>query len=171
MSWACLSLGSNLGDSRSYLQQAISAITKESSCQLLAKSSLYRTAAWGKTDQPDFLNAAVLLETSLEPLALLAFCQQLEKEAERLRLEHWGPRTLDVDIIAIEGCTRNEQPLLLPHPYYRERLFVLRPLLEILGDSPLAPGEPGLAALEEACILRDPEQNRLIEVLAGPEEW
>ena len=171
MSRAYLSLGSNLGDSRGYLRAAAEAFRQDSRCNLLAQSSLYRTAPWGKTDQPDFLNAALILETDLEPLALLSFCQSLEQQAGRQRLEHWGTRTLDVDIIGIAGLTRAEQPLILPHPYYKERLFVLRPLLEIAGNISVGPGEPGLAELEQLCRAKDSSQEENFTIICGSDEW
>ncbi|MDO4732829.1 MAG: 2-amino-4-hydroxy-6-hydroxymethyldihydropteridine diphosphokinase, partial [Bacillota bacterium] len=171
MARAYLSLGSNLGDSRAYLQQAVAAMEENADFLLLAKSSLYRSSPWGKKGQADFLNAAVIVESPLAPLELLAFCQNLEEQAGRQRLEHWGSRTLDVDIIAIEGVCSTEQPLLLPHPYYQERLFVLAPLFEIAGDLALAPGFPGLAALLESCRAKDKKEEQRIEVIAGPNAW
>ncbi len=171
MTRAYLSLGSNLGDSRAYLRRAVWLLAARTDCQVLACSSLYRTPPWGKTDQPDFFNAALMVETHLAPLSLLTVCQSLERTANRERLVHWGPRTLDVDIVAIEGVRRAEQPLLLPHPYYRERLFVLLPLLEILGDRALDPEDPTLARLADQCRASDPVGSREIENIAPPQEW
>lgn len=168
MTVAYLSFGGNLGDPQTCFRTAAQTLADTEDCLILAKSSLYRTPPWGKTDQPDFLNAALVLDTYLSPLALLSLCQRLELAAGRQRKERWGARTLDVDIIAMEGIVRQDQPLVLPHPYYRKRLFVLIPLLEIVGDIALAPGEPSLSILKQYCEAEMPEKFYRI---AGPESW
>ena len=104
-------------------------------------SSLYRTPPWGKTDQPDFINAAAEIRTSLEPRALLALCLDAEHELKRVRQERWGPRIVDIDILAFGDRVIREAGLEIPHPRILERAFVLVPLaeiapeLEILGSS------------------------------------
>jgi 2-amino-4-hydroxy-6-hydroxymethyldihydropteridine diphosphokinase len=92
------------------------------------------TPPWGKTDQAEFHNAAVLIETTLEPLELLDFCLATEAEIGRVRLEKWGPRAIDIDVIAYDDLVLETERLTLPHPYAHERDFVLDPVREIAPD-------------------------------------
>ena len=124
---AVLSSGSNMGDARAHLR----AVVDEFADETVAASSIYATAPWGKTDQPDFLNQSLLVEVDQTPHELLDRCQRLENEAERVRVERWGPRTLDVDIVWIEGYTSDDPVLTVPHPRAHLRQFVLEPWLEI----------------------------------------
>jgi 2-amino-4-hydroxy-6-hydroxymethyldihydropteridine diphosphokinase len=101
---------------------------------VIARSSVIETPPWGKTDQPAFLNMAVALETSLSPEDLLRQIQAIERALGRQRIEHWGPRTLDLDILCYEGESRDTPALRLPHPFLTERRFVLEPLAEIAPD-------------------------------------
>ena len=94
-----LSLGSNMGDRQGYLQKAVKALNDLPETEVKAVSSYYETAAWGLTDQADFLNLALALETKLPAETLLRSCQQIEKDLDRVRHEHWGPRTVDIDIL------------------------------------------------------------------------
>jgi 2-amino-4-hydroxy-6-hydroxymethyldihydropteridine diphosphokinase len=94
-------------------------------------SSVYRTPPWGKLDQPAFLNMAVLVETTLTAHALLALCLDIEQGMGRRRIERWGPRTLDIDVLTYGDATIDEPDLSLPHPRIAERAFVLTPLAEI----------------------------------------
>ena len=126
-----LSLGANLGAQGETLREAIRRLSVLPRTQLVAVSSFYRTAPWGKKDQPDFLNAACSLRTSLEPMELLHACQEIEQQLGRVRHERWGPRTIDIDILYIEGVERHTPALTLPHPYMTERAFVLVPMAEI----------------------------------------
>ncbi len=126
-----LSLGSNLGDRANYLKQAVAALVSLEETKLMQVSQMYETPPWGKTDQPDFLNLALSLETNLSPERLLQEIAVIENTLGRQRMEHWGPRTIDIDILVYEGETRNTQKLSLPHPNMHERLFVLEPLSEI----------------------------------------
>lgn len=130
---AVLSAGSNMGDARAHLR----AVVDEFAGELVAASSIYATAPWGKTDQPDFLNQSLLVEVDQTPLELLQRCQRLENDAQRVREERWGPRTLDVDIIWIEGYTSDDPVLTVPHPRAHLRRFVLQPWLEIDPDGQL----------------------------------
>ena len=129
----CLMLGSNLGDRAALLaaarQQLVAAIGPA-----VATSSLYETAAWGREDQPAYLNQALALETNLTPLALLAQCQVVEKGADRERLERWGSRTLDVDILLYGEAQIDLPTLTVPHPRLAERRFALLPLIEIAAE-------------------------------------
>ena len=128
---AYLSLGANLGNREEMLREAVRRLAAADGVKTLAVSSLYETEPWGKKDQSSFLNIAVSLQTTLSPEELLALTQAVETELGRVRHERWGPRTIDVDILHIEGAERNSPTLTLPHPYMTERAFVLVPLAEI----------------------------------------
>jgi 2-amino-4-hydroxy-6-hydroxymethyldihydropteridine diphosphokinase len=131
---AVLSLGSNIGDKTAYLQEAIAAVSAHSNITLMRTSSLYRTAPWGKTDQDWFINACVLIETSLNADDLLNACQHIEQSMGRLRDEKWGPRVIDIDIITYGEESHNTPHLSIPHKHVLERAFVLVPLFEICPD-------------------------------------
>lgn len=131
---AYLSLGANLGNREETLREAVRRLAAADGVKTLAVSSLYETEPWGKKDQPSFLNIAVSLQMTLSPEELLALTQAVETELGRVRHERWGPRTIDVDILHVEGVERNSPTLTLPHPYMTERAFVLVPLAEITPD-------------------------------------
>ncbi|WJY68807.1 2-amino-4-hydroxy-6-hydroxymethyldihydropteridine diphosphokinase [Corynebacterium auris] len=124
---AVLSVGSNMEDSRAHL----AAVVRDFAPYLVAASSLYATAPWGGVEQPDFLNQTLLIDAPLTPHQLLHRCQELERAAHRVRDVRWGPRTLDVDIVDIEGYTSADPELTVPHPRAAERAFVLVPWLEV----------------------------------------
>ncbi len=126
-----LSLGSNIGDKKAYLLSAIERLEQLDKTVVKSVSSFYETAAWGKTDQDDFLNICCELETDLAPQELLLACQKIEKDLKRVRHEHWGPRTIDIDILLYGDETIATENLNVPHPYMTERAFVLVPLEEI----------------------------------------
>ena len=128
---AALSFGGNVGDVTASFRHALARLGASAGVAIEARSSVWRTKAWGKTDQPDFLNMAVLLRTSLGPQELLALCLTIEKERGRERRERWGPRTLDLDILFYGDIVLREKDLTLPHPRLAERAFVLAPLAEI----------------------------------------
>ena len=130
---AVISAGSNMEDSRAHL----ASVRAHFADVLVAASSLYATAPWGKTDQPDFLNQSLLIDAPLSPSQLLTECQALEAAANRVRIERWGPRTLDVDIVDIEGFTSDDPVLTVPHPRAHLRAFVLAPWLELDPDAML----------------------------------
>lgn len=130
---AVISAGSNMEDSRAHL----ASVRAHFADVLVAASSLYATAPWGKTDQPDFLNQSLLIDAPLSPSQLLHQCQALEAAANRVRTERWGPRTLDVDIVDIEGYTSDDPVLTVPHPRAHLRAFVLAPWLELDPDATL----------------------------------
>ena len=130
MTRALLALGSNLGDRVGYLRAAISSLP-----DLVACSPVYETdPVGGPEGQGPYLNMVVRLETEVAPRPLLEMCHRLEREAGRERRERWGPRTLDVDIIWIDGVTLDEPDLVVPHPRMRERPFVLAPLADVAPD-------------------------------------
>ncbi len=134
-SW-CVGLGSNLGDSLLTLRAATARLA--SLGEVTAASRLYESDPIGYTDQPAFLNAVVVLDTTLAPLALLDRLQAIEAGFKRRRGVRWGPRTLDLDLIACEGMRLDSDRLTVPHPRAHEREFVLRPLAELVPDLPLA---------------------------------
>lgn len=129
-----LGLGSNLGDRQASLLGAIGALARTEGIWLSAVSSLWNSAAWGLTDQPDFLNACILVRTELAPMALLDTCRSIESMCGRVRDVRWGPRTLDIDILFYGAEQIETETLTLPHPRMLERNFVLAPLAEIAPD-------------------------------------
>ncbi len=127
---AFLSLGSNLGDSRRYLLDAVQTLGDS----VEAVSDVYETDPMGGPEQGAFLNIVVELDTDLAPRELLAVCHRLETGADRVRQERWGPRTLDVDIVWVDGVTVDEPDLQIPHPRMHVRRFVLAPLEELAPE-------------------------------------
>ncbi|GLZ40350.1 2-amino-4-hydroxy-6-hydroxymethyldihydropteridine diphosphokinase [Actinokineospora sp. NBRC 105648] len=143
MSRAVLSIGSNLGDRLANLRVAVDGLADV----LVAVSPVYETAAWGVTDQPDFLNAVLVVEDEgTDAWGWLRRGQALEERAGRVRLEHWGPRTLDVDVVTVDGVRSDDPELLLPHPGTHERATVLVPWLDI-DPAAEVPGRGPAAAL------------------------
>jgi 2-amino-4-hydroxy-6-hydroxymethyldihydropteridine diphosphokinase len=136
---AVLGLGSNLGERLGNLQRAVDLLGSEEGIRVTASSSVWETDPVGPS-QPDFLNSVVSIETTLSPLGLLEACQRAEAALSRVRAEHWGPRTLDVDIILIDDLVLDEPSLTVPHPLLLERAFVLVPLLELDPDAKLPDG-------------------------------
>lgn len=131
---AALSLGGNVGDVAAAFGYALDRLSAQSGVRLMSQSSVWRTRAWGKTDQPDFLNMAALVRTRLSPHELLALCLSIEKERGRERGERWGPRTLDIDVLTYGDAIINEPGLAIPHPRLHERAFVLAPLAQIAPE-------------------------------------
>jgi len=127
-----LGLGSNLGDRTGYLRGAARQLQRHA--QITAVSALYETAAVGPA-QPDYLNAALRLRTSLEPMPLLELLLGIERDAGRVRVERWGPRTLDLDLLFIVGRTVYQPGLVVPHRELTQRAFALLPLLDVLPDA------------------------------------
>lgn len=138
---AYIGLGSNLDNPRAQIEQAFTALANISNTNLLTCSPLYRSSAVGPGDQPDYINAAAALETSLTPLALLDALQAIEQHHRRVRIEHWGPRTLDLDILLLDQQTIDSERLRVPHPYLTQRNFVLYPLVDIAPDLVLPDGK------------------------------
>lgn len=124
-----LSIGANLGDRQAALQSVVDAMHNDFT--RIEPSRVFRTPPWGYVEQPEFLNAAIRANTQLAPLEVLAFARACEQSAQRVRDEHWGPRTLDVDIIDYDGVVMNDPELTLPHPRAHERAFVLACLADI----------------------------------------
>ena len=137
---AAVGLGANIGDPEASLRAAVRGLGETPDVELVAASSLYRTAPVGVTDQPNFLNAAVVVRTTLEPVELLDRLAALEAAAGRTRRVRWGPRTLDLDLLLHGDRTLVSPALTLPHPRLVERRFVLEPLLEAWPDARLPDG-------------------------------
>ena len=133
-----LALGGNVGDKVLSLRRALRAIAAEPEIELIAVSRLYRTAPWGKTDQDWFVNACALARTSLKPEPLLERMKALEVELGRAPAERWGPRVIDIDLIAYDDIALKTERLTLPHPELFNRAFVLVPLAEIAPDLVIA---------------------------------
>jgi 2-amino-4-hydroxy-6-hydroxymethyldihydropteridine diphosphokinase len=140
MAEAFIALGGNLGDVRATFDQAIANLCDGDAVWLRARSSDYRTPPWGVTDQPPFINAAIAVTTSLSPHELLARAKACERVLGRdpARERRWGPRHIDLDILAYDDIELHDPDLMLPHPYMFERAFVLVPLAEIAPDRIIA---------------------------------
>ena len=134
---ACNGLGANLGDASGTLRQAVIALGQREDVAVRRMSRCYRTPAWGREDQPDFVNAVALLETRLSPRALLDLLLAVEADFGRHRIdgERWGPRTLDLDLLLYGDAVIDEPGLRVPHPHLHERAFALVPLLEVMPDA------------------------------------
>lgn len=126
-----LGLGSNQKNPDRQLRQAIKSLKAIPSTVLTNVSSLYWTKAWGLHSQQDFCNAVIEINTFLTPLLLLKWCKKIEKKQGRIRKKHWGPRTLDIDILLYEDRIIKSKELTVPHPHMLDRNFVLKPLAEI----------------------------------------
>ncbi len=129
-----LGLGGNLGDPAAAMAAALRILDDDRRTRVAAVSSLYRTPPWGKTDQPDFINAVAELRTGHPPKALLALCLDAERSLKRERRERWGPRIIDIDILLYGERAVHEAGLDIPHPRMLDRAFVLAPLAEIAPD-------------------------------------
>ena len=150
-------LANALGSPREHIERAIAAFARSADFDHVAVSSLYRSRAYGVTDQPDFINAVLRADTTLAPLALLDFCQALEQAAGRVRVRHWGERSLDVDVLLYGDAIIDNTRLTVPHAGLLERNFVVIPLLELdkhltingqkLQDLPIAEYWDGLDIL------------------------
>lgn len=159
---AYLGLGGNLGDPARSMAAALRMLDADPTTEIVAVSSLYRTPPWGKTDQPDFLNAAAELRTTQTPRGLLDLCLDAERRLKRVRQERWGPRLIDIDILVFGERSLHESGLEIPHPRMLERAFVLAPLAEVapgllVKDRPLSAylAEIDTAGIEQLSSGRD----------------
>ena len=136
MAEALIGLGGNVGDVRDNIGRALAMLCDGIDTRLIARSPSYLTPAWGVENQPPFVNCCASVETQLTPRALLARTQEIERALgrDRAQEQRWGPRTLDIDLIAYDDVSINEPELTLPHPRLFERAFVLVPLLDIAPD-------------------------------------
>lgn len=154
MSLAYIGLGSNLGDSRSLMAEAVEGLAQLGQIRV---SRLYASSPMGPQDQPDYLNAAVQLQTILSPHTLLDQLQALEQAAGRKRLRHWGERTLDLDLLLFDDAKIHTSRLMVPHVGILDRVFVIQPLLDLdpelvvsgqaLKSHPLAASTDGIRAI------------------------
>ena len=147
MTLAAVGLGANLGNAARTLRDAIDALDNVAGTRLLRASRLYRTPAWGVTDQPDFVNAVAVVDTTLSARDLLDVLLAIERDAGRVRIEgeRWGPRILDLDLLLHGDAIIDEPGLRLPPPHLHERAFALLPLLEAWPDA----GIPGIGPARE----------------------
>ena len=129
-----LGLGGNIGDPQAAMTDALRRLDRRNDCRVTEVSRLYRTPPWGKTDQADFYNCCAAVETRLGPQALLAACLEIERDMKRVRIERWGPRTIDIDILTYGSITLDTDQLTIPHPRMTARAFVLMPLADFAGD-------------------------------------
>jgi 2-amino-4-hydroxy-6-hydroxymethyldihydropteridine diphosphokinase len=150
MALARIGIGSNVGDAAANVRTAFERLGELGT--VTARSSLYRTKAWGVIDQADFWNAAALLNTALEPHELLRELKRLESDMGRVTTFRWGPRVIDLDILAYDDLALAEPDLTIPHPRLRERAFALAPLAEI--DAAFAADYAALDAAARAAAVR-----------------
>ena len=149
---AYLGLGSNIGDRKQQLLKAIDLIGNIKGIKVTKQSSIYETAPIGYTDQPNFLNLCLEIETELSPQQLLKHCLDIEQQLHRVREIRWGPRTLDLDILLYSDNIIETDNLSIPHPRMQERAFVLIPLNDIASDK------------------KDPRLNQKIHDLVFPDD-
>ena len=161
---AFLGLGGNLGDPAAAMAAALRILDADAGTRVVAVSSLYRTPPWGKTDQPDFLNVAAEIRTRHGPRALLALCLDAERALKRERRERWGPRIVDIDILAFGNRLIREPGLEIPHPRIFERAFVIVPLAEIAPDLKIL----GLAVSEQ---LEAIDKAGIVKLPSGRDWW
>lgn len=136
-----IGLGSNLENPVTQVATALLELERLDQCRNLIHSSLYRSDPVGPPGQPDYINAVASLETSLQPLELLDAMQAIEQQHQRVRIQHWGPRTLDLDLLLFGDQQINNDRLTVPHSYLQERNFVLFPLAEIAPNLSIPAGK------------------------------
>ncbi len=140
---AYIGIGANLGDRLSQAIESVAAIAQLPHVSLLKQSSWYRTRPWGQLEQPDFINGVIVIKTTLSAISLLYNLQAVEQKQGRVRTHttHWGPRLMDLDLLLYGDDRIQQDDLVVPHPYLKERAFVLHPLAEIAPDLVLPSGE------------------------------
>lgn len=148
MALAYIGLGSNLESPLDQVTRAFQELAKLPNTRLLARSALYRSRAVGP-EQPDYINAVAQLETRLSPLELLDALQAIEQAHRRVRIQHWGPRTLDLDLLLYGEETIQHPRLNVPHPYLTQRAFVLYPLADINPNLEFPGGQSLQSALDQ----------------------
>ena len=132
-----LALGTNIEPREQYLKDALAKI-EENNLKIILESSIYETPAWGGVADQDFLNMFIEVETSLGAYELLDTIQKIELELGRVRKEHWGNRTIDIDVITFDDLVFNDDRLIVPHKYIHDRNFVLAPLVEMYDSIEIA---------------------------------
>ena len=156
-----LLLGANLGLVQDNLEQAILLISQQVG-QVVARSSFYKTSPWGNSQQPDFLNIALVVNTQLTALKVLSISQSIEKQLGRVRHEHWGARTMDIDLLFFGNNLIDLPTLQVPHPLLAQRRFVLIPLAEIAPDFVHPVLQLSIQKLLECCA-----DQEIVEKLEG----
>jgi 2-amino-4-hydroxy-6-hydroxymethyldihydropteridine diphosphokinase len=160
---AYIGVGSNLDEPRDQVRQAILELKELPDCVVTAVSALYQSAPMGPQDQPDFINAAVAMLTHMTPHQLLDALQIIEDDHGRRRDgQHWGPRTIDLDLLVFGGMRISDKVLTVPHPGIRERNFVLLPLCE-LAPQLIVPGVGTVTALTDAVLSSGDRIEKIIE--------
>ena len=156
-----IGLGGNLGEVETTLMEALFALDEIPQTTLRRQSSIYRTPAWGNTDQPDFLNCVAELQTRLGPTILLEKCLEIEARFGRIRQQEqrWQARTLDLDILLFGDDIIHEPNLHIPHPHMHERAFVLVPLAELMNDLEI----PGQGSLKDCLAKLDISNIKILE--------
>lgn len=160
---ATLGLGGNIGDPAASMARALVLLDTRSDCAVTHVSKLYRTPPWGKVDQDWFFNACAAVKTTLSPDDLLDACLSIERQMKRERLERWGPRTIDIDVLTYDDRTQQSQTLEIPHPRMTGRGFVLKPLADFAPDLTIA-GRTVADWLEDADVAG-------IEVADARSDW
>lgn len=135
---ATLGLGGNIGDPAASMARALVLLDSRPDCVVVHVSKLYRTPPWGKIDQAWFFNACAAVRTTLPPEDLLEACLSIERQMKRERLERWGPRTIDIDVLTYGDRTQHSQTLEIPHPRMTGRGFVLKPLADFAPNLAIA---------------------------------
>ena len=151
MATVYIGLGSNLNEPVNQLDKAVAALDKIKNTQLLRVSSYYQSAPVGPDGQDDYINAVAQLETQLPAVVLLQQLQQIENSQGRVRTEHWGARTLDLDMLLYDDSVIKTEKLTVPHPYIEQRNFVLLPLMEITSEEFKVPDKGALIDLLSTC--------------------
>jgi len=164
---ATISLGSNLGDRFAYLQNALDAINEMTGTQVHSVSPVFETDPVGGPEQGQFLNAVAVVKTVLSPEQFLAATQEIELSQNRERNEHWGPRTLDIDLLAMDTEVRSTPELELPHPRAHERAFVLLPW-SLLDPDFVIPGNASVAQLLETIEVTGIRYRNDLALVAHP---
>lgn len=149
MTLAYIGLGSNIGDREQNLRKAVSMLGEAQGVEVARLSRIYETTPVGDVEQGDFLNAVVEIETNLAPPQLLKLTKSIEERGHRVRTVHWGPRTIDLDILLYDDVEMNEPHLNLPHPEVSKRAFVLVPLAELAPEKRLPNGKTIRALLDD----------------------
>lgn len=162
---ATISLGSNLGDRFQYLQNALDSLNAATGTQVHSVSPVFETDPVGGPDQGQYLNAVAVVKTILSPEQFLAVTQQIELEQNRERNERWGPRTLDIDLLAMDNEVRSTVELELPHPRAHERAFVLLPW-SLLDPDFVIPGKASVAQLLESVEVKGVHFRNDLELVA-----
>lgn len=133
MATACVGIGSNLGDREAHVREAMLRL-EQADCRILKVSSFIETEPWGLSDQPPFLNGALIIATGMSPEALLSLAKAIEKAMGREESVRWGPRIIDLDILLYDDLIMQSNALTIPHPHMQERHFVLQSLAEIAPE-------------------------------------